>query len=205
MLVIGLTGSSGSGKSTDSQMLQEQEFDVINCDSVARDVVRPGSPCLNAIFEAFGETVRGMDGTLNRRLLADIVFHDKKKLEKLNSIMYPQITADIKDLLRQYQANGSEFAVLDAPTLFESGADSLCDCTVSVISNDPLRIKRIMERDNIEEAMAISRLRSQYPNEFYIQRSDYIIKNIGTLTQLKLQTQELISELRNRCNRRDYG
>lgn len=64
-----------------------------------------------------------------------------------------------------------------APTLFESGADSLCDCTVSVISNDPLRIKRIMERDNIEEAMAISRLRSQYPNEFYIQRSDYIIKN----------------------------
>ena len=141
MLVIGLTGSSGSGKSTVSQMLQEQEFDVINCDSVARDVVRPGSPCLNAIFEAFGETVRGMDGTLNRRLLADIVFHDKKKLEKLNSIMYPQITADIKDLLRQYQANGSEFAVLDAPTLFESGADSLCDCTVSVISNDPLRIK----------------------------------------------------------------
>ena len=205
MLVIGLTGSSGSGKSTVSQMLQEQEFDVINCDSVARDVVRPGSPCLNASFEAFGETVRGMDGTLNRRLLADIVFHDKKKLEKLNSIMYPQITADIKDLLRQYQANGSEFAVLDAPTLFESGADSLCDCTVSVISNDPLRIKRIMERDNIEEAMAISRLRSQYPNEFYIQRSDYIIKNIGTLTQLKLQTQELISELRNRCNRRDYG
>ena len=205
MLVIGLTGSSGSGKSTVSQMLQEQEFDVINCDSVARDVVRPGSPCLNAIFEAFGETVRGMDGTLNRRLLADIVFHDKKKLEKLNSIMYPQITADIKDLLRQYQANGSEFAVLDAPTLFESGADSLCDCTVSVISNDPLRIKRIMERDNIEEAMAISRLRSQYPNEFYIQRSDYIIKNIGTLTQLKQQTQELISELRNRCNRRDYG
>lgn len=205
MLVIGLTGSSGSGKSTVSQMLQEQEFDVINCDSVARDVVRPGSPCLNAIFEAFGETVRGMDETLNRRLLADIVFHDKKKLEKLNSIMYPQITADIKDLLRQYQANGSEFAVLDAPTLFESGADSLCDCTVSVISNDPLRIKRIMERDNIEEAMAISRLRSQYPNEFYIQRSDYIIKNIGTLTQLKLQTQELISELRNRCNRRDYG
>ena len=205
MLVIGLTGSSGSGKSTVSQMLQEQEFDVINCGSVARDVVRPGSPCLNAIFEAFGETVRGMDGTLNRRLLADIVFHDKKKLEKLNSIMYPQITADIKDLLRQYQANGSEFAVLDAPTLFESGADSLCDCTVSVISNDPLRIKRIMERDNIEEAMAISRLRSQYPNEFYIQRSDYIIKNIGTLTQLKLQTQELISELRNRCNRRDYG
>mgnify|MGYP001264448156 CR=1 FL=1 len=82
MLVIGLTGSSGSGKSTVSQMLQEQEFDVINCDSVARDVVRPGSPCLNAIFEAFGETVRGMDGTLNRRLLADIVFHDKKKLEK---------------------------------------------------------------------------------------------------------------------------
>lgn len=205
MLVIGLTGSSGSGKSTVSQMLQEQGFDVINCDSVARDVVRPGSPCLNAIFEAFGETVRGMDGTLNRRLLADIVFHDKKKLEKLNSIMYPQITADIKDLLRQYQANGSEFAVLDAPTLFESGADSLCDCTVSVISNDPLRIKRIMERDNIEEAMAISRLRSQYPNEFYIQRSDYIIKNIGTLTQLKQQTQELISELRNRCNRRDYG
>ena len=205
MLVIGLTGSSGSGKSTVSQMLQEQEFDVINCDSVARDVVRSGSPCLNAIFEAFGETVRGMDGTLNRRLLADIVFHDKKKLEKLNSIMYPQITADIKDLLRQYQANGSEFAVLDAPTLFESGADSLCDCTVSVISNDPLRIKSIMERANIEEAMAISRLRSQYPNEFYIQRSDYIIKNIGTLTQLKLQTQELISELRNRCNRRDYG
>lgn len=205
MLVIGLTGSSGSGKSTVSQMLQEQGFDVINCDSIARDVVRIGSPCLNAIIETFGETVRGIDGTLNRRVLADIVFHDKKKLEKLNSIMYPQITTEIKDLLNQYQASGSDFVVLDAPTLFESGADSLCDCTVSVISNDSLRIKRITERDNIEEAMAISRLRSQYPNEFYIQRSDYIIKNIGSLTELKRQIQELISELRNYRNRRDYG
>ena len=205
MLVIGLTGSSGSGKSTVSQMLQEQGFQIINCDSVARDVVRPGSPCLNAIIETFGETVRGIDGTLNRRVLADIVFHDKKKLEKLNGIMYPQITADIRGLLHQYQTSGCDFVVLDAPTLFESGADSLCDCTVSVISNDALRIKRITERDNIEEAMAISRLRSQYPNEFYIRRSDYVIKNIGSLTELKQQVHELVSELRNYRSRRDYG
>ncbi len=202
MVVIGLTGSSGSGKSTVSQFLLEQGFAVINCDSVARDVVRVGSPCLTAIIDTFGETVRGMDGTLNRRILADIVFHNKNKLEKLNSIMYPQIIADLKEQIRQYQANQTEFVILDAPTLFESGADSLCDCTISVISNDPLRIKRIMERDNIDEAMATSRLRSQHPNEFYTQRSDYVIQNTGSLAQLKQQTQDLVLKL---CSRRDYG
>ncbi|MDD6237025.1 MAG: dephospho-CoA kinase [Clostridiales bacterium] len=202
MLVIGLTGSSGSGKSTVSQFLLEQGFAVINCDSVARDVVRVGSPCLAAIIDTFGETVRGIDGTLNRRVLADIVFHDKNKLEKLNSIMYPQIIADLKEQIHQYRANQTEFVILDAPTLFESGADSLCNCTISVISNDTLRIKRIMERDNIDEAMATSRLRSQHPNEFYTQRSDYVIQNTGSLAQLKQQTQDLVLKLRSR---RDYG
>ncbi len=205
MIVIGLTGSSGSGKSTVSQILREDGFDIINCDRIAREVVLPGSPCLAAIADTFGKELIGADGALNRSMLAEIVFHDKKKLEVLNGIMYPQITADIKALLQQYQEGQSEFAVLDAPTLFESGANALCDTTVSVISNDSLRIKRIMQRDNIEEAMATGRLKSQYPNEFYIRRSDYIIRNIGTLAQLRTETQELIEKLRGRYGRRDYG
>lgn len=198
MTVIGLTGSSGSGKSSVSALLKEQGFTIIDCDGIARAVLRPDTPCLAKIFETFGETVKNTDSTLNRRALAKIVFTDAQSLEKLNAIMYPQITTDIIALLKQYRQEGQQFVVLDAPTLFESGADRLCDCTVSVLSEDTVRIKRIMARDGLSEEMARARLSSQQENNFYRTRSDYIVENHGTPEELNRQTKALAERIKTK-------
>jgi len=195
MTVIGLTGSSGSGKSTVASLLSDRQFHIIDCDTVARTVLRPDTTCLSDIFHTFGQNVKNEDGSLNRAALADIVFRDKKKLEQLNGIMYPQITADIKKQLEELSQQGNRFVVLDAPTLFESGADQLCDITVSVLSEDVLRLQRIMKRDNISIEQAKNRLSSQYPNSFYRERSDYTVENSGSIEYLKKQIDQLIDQI----------
>ena len=195
MTVIGLTGSSGSGKSTVASLLSDKQFHIIDCDTVARAVLRPDTTCLSDIFHTFGQNVKNEDGSLNRAALADIVFRDKKKLEQLNGIMYPQITADIKKQLEELSQQGNRFVVLDAPTLFESGADQLCDITVSVLSEDVLRLQRIMKRDNISIEQAKNRLSSQYPNSFYRERSDYTVENSGSMEYLKRQIDQLIDQI----------
>lgn len=171
MTVVGLTGSSGSGKSTVSSLLRAEGFDIIDCDRIARDVLRPDTACLAAIFCIFGSAVQNEDGSLNRRALADIVFHDRQKLKQLNAVMYPQIKTDINEILKQLAQSGTALVVLDAPTLFESGADQMCDVTVSVLSNDALRLKRIVSRDKIDLELAQSRLASQHSNSFYRDKS----------------------------------
>lgn len=195
MKVIGLTGSSGSGKSTVSALLQEHGFYIIDCDRVAREVLRPGTDCLRRIFACFGPAVQNENGTLNRRALAGIVFAEPEKLRQLDEIMYPQITADILDILKECQNRGEAFAVLDAPTLFESGADALCDCVVSVLSDDTLRIKRIMERDRLTSEEAQKRLSSQQSNAFYEEKSDFVIQNSGSLEALKNEAVALVQKL----------
>ena len=195
MKVIGLTGSSGSGKSTVSALLREHGFYIIDCDRIAREVLRPDTDCLRRIFGIFGPAVRNGDGSLNRRALAGIVFADPEKLRQLDEIMYPQITADILDILKECRKRGEAFAVLDAPTLFESGADALCDCVVSVLSDDALRIKRIMERDRLTPEEAQKRLSSQQPNAFYEGKSDFVMKNSGSLETLRSEAATLVQKL----------
>ncbi len=202
MTVVGLTGSSGSGKSTVSSLLRAEGFDIIDCDRIARDVLRPGTACLAAIFCIFGSAVQNEDGSLNRRALADIVFHDRQKLKQLNAVMYPQIKTDINEILKQLAQSGTALVVLDAPTLFESGADQMCDVTVSVLSNDALRLKRIVSRDKIDLELAQSRLASQHSNSFYRDKSDYTIENSGSLEQLKQQVKTLAETLKNHHEQR---
>lgn len=197
MTVIGLTGSSGSGKSTVSALLESQGFYIIDCDRIAREVLRPDTACLSEIYHVFGDALRNRDGSLNRAALAELVFHDKEKLGQLNAIMYPPIKEDIRKLLRQLEQNGTDFVILDAPTLFESGADQMCDVTVSVLSDDPIRIARIMQRDGIDPELAKSRLASQQSNQFYRERSDYTIDNSGSLEELERHVIRLARMLKN--------
>lgn len=196
MKVIGLTGSSGSGKSTVSGLLKARGFVIVDCDQTAREVLRPETNCLAQIFDTFGTAVKAADGSLDRKALAGIVFSDPAMLQKLNHIMYPQILTDIRAFLEQYRQQKAAWAVLDAPTLFESGADSLCDITISVLADDAARVSRIMARDHISQSMAQSRLRAQQTNAFYRERSDFVIENTTGLSELTQQVERLITELK---------
>ncbi|MDE5583796.1 MAG: dephospho-CoA kinase [Ruminococcus sp.] len=177
VVVVGLTGQTGAGKSTVSAVFAESGFSVIDADIVSRMVMEKGSDCLSEVAEIFGEGVIKDDGTLNRRLLADIVFSDKAKLETLNSITYPYITREILNQINHFAENDKKFILLDAPTLFESRADDFCEIIISVMADSQIRKQRIIRRDGITSEQAEKRMSSQLDETFFAEHSDYIIHN----------------------------
>ncbi|MEG6571908.1 dephospho-CoA kinase [[Clostridium] cellulosi] len=178
MFVLGVTGPSGAGKSLASQHLVKRGFAHIDADKSARAVVTPGSPCLLKLKEAFGDDIILDDGSLDRKKLAHLAF-DGGKVDLLNSITHPYILQQIQSELKGLADSGCKFAVLDAPTLFESGSDRLCDKVMAVLANRELRIKRIMERDGISREKALERIRAQPDDEFYKSRADYVVISDG--------------------------
>ena len=185
-VVVGLTGQTGAGKTTVSKVFENEGFTVINADLVTREVISTPKILEKLIF-TFGEEILNEDGTLNRRMLAAKTFGDKEQLEKLNEIMYPPILDKIENQIDELKNAGVTKILLDAPTLFESGAQKFCNCKVSVIANEALRKERIIKRDNLTIAEAESRMASQQTDRFYILRSDYIIRNNGTSAELENQ------------------
>ena len=177
VMVVGLTGQTGAGKSTVSKVFRQCGFCVIDADHISREVVKKGSSCLREIGECFPGNVITEDGNLDRKELAGIIFSDNKKRELLNSIMYPYIVGYILQEIHRYADNGQKMILLDAPTLFESRADDFCELIISVVAKEPLRHSRIMKRDNLTSEQAQARIDSQLPESFFIGHSDFIIKN----------------------------
>lgn len=184
VMVVGLTGQTGAGKTTVCKVFEENEFSIINADIIARKVMEKGMPCLCEICEFFGKDILLDDGSLNRQKLSKFVFSDKKKLELLNSVTYPYITSEILKTIRHYSKKGSKLILLDAPTLFESRADDFCELIISVIAKETIRLSRIINRDKLTEDAALNRMSSQYQEDFFRQNSDFIIKNNSDMKNL---------------------
>lgn len=195
VMVVGLTGQTGAGKSTVSKVFLQNGFVLIDADLISRLVVQKGSKCLAEIADCFPADVITEDGELNRRALAAIVFSDMGKKEILNSIMYPYIMALILQEIHRYADNGQKLILLDAPTLFESRADDFCELIISVVAREPLRLARIMERDSLTEEQAQARIDSQLPETFFIGHSDFIIKNNKDRRNLNAVAQEVAEKV----------
>ncbi|MBR2021876.1 MAG: dephospho-CoA kinase [Clostridia bacterium] len=196
MLVLGLTGQSGAGKGEVSQTFTS--FDGVVCldtDKTAREVVEAGKPCLKELCECFGNEILESDGSLNRKKLAEIAFSDEERHKKLNQITHFHILNEIKSWLIDVEKDGATLAVIDAPLLFESGADSLCDITLGIIAPYPTRLKRIIKRDGIDKKSAKLRLDSQPKDDFFKGKCDYIIANNGTLKALREKAQLFMGEI----------
>ncbi|HBI53103.1 MAG TPA: dephospho-CoA kinase [Ruminococcaceae bacterium] len=170
---------SGAGKTTACGIFQNEGFCVIDCDIVARRVVDCGKPALAEIDRSFPEGVITPEGALDRRKLGSIVFSDREKLALLDRIIYPYITFYITAAIRELARIGGNMIMLDAPTLFESGADVLCDVIVSVTADRESCAERIMKRDGITREQAEQRLGSQHDARFFRSRSDHCIENNG--------------------------
>lgn len=175
--VIGLTGMSGAGKSTACKAFKAEGFAVIDCDLICRDIVEKGKPCLYEIAEEFGNSVLNEDGSLDRAETGRMIFSDDEKRELLDGIMYPYVSYIV---IKTITGMDKGFVVLDAPTLFESGIDSVCDVIVSVAAEKEVLLKRIEARDNISREQAENRLASQHEISFFSERSDYLIENNGS-------------------------
>lgn len=153
VMVVGLTGQTGAGKSTVSRVFVEGGFQLIDADQVCRKVQQKGSRCLADLLDFFPKEILQEDGELNRKVLGEIVFTDRSKLEMLNTICYPYIMGEILRQIRMYTAQGKKLILLDAPTLFESRADDFCDVIISVVSEESLRQQRIIARDHISRML----------------------------------------------------
>lgn len=187
--VIGLTGPTGAGKSSVTDVANKLGFKIVDCDSLARVAVQKGSDGLSDVVKVFGDDVLNSDGTLNRAALAKKAFSSADNTELLNKTLLPHITALVQKEIDE------ELVMLDAPTLFESGADSLCDEVIVVLANQKIRMSRIMQRDNIDEESALLRIKAGKDDNFYIMRTNNIVYNDCEQSVLNLKFEKLLSKL----------
>lgn len=185
-MVYGLTGGTGSGKTTVCGYLEEMGYTVIDADKVARSLTEPGSAVLNLIAETFGKEILAEDGSLIRKKLGDIVFNNKEKLKQLNDIMGPAMDEAFKSALDEASMENPYSKVFfDAPTLYESGREKMVDKVWVVAAGLETRIKRIMDRDGLSREQVLARMANQLPEEEKIRRADVVIYNDGTLEDLR--------------------
>ncbi|MCG3089381.1 dephospho-CoA kinase [Sporosarcina cyprini] len=193
-MIIGLTGSIASGKSTVAAMLREKGYPIIDADEISRLVVEPGSPVLSEIKDAFGEDVIMEDGQLNRAKLGDLIFNDIEKRQQLNGIIHPAVR---KEMLRQKEewiAKGASTVIMDIPLLFESRLQPFVDRILVVSVTKDLQKSRLMARNGLSEDEAESRISSQLPMEVKERGADAIIDNNGTLEATKQQLEAVLAE-----------
>ena len=178
MKVIGITGTSGSGKSTISEIFKKYDnVKVIDADQVARNLSMPGTKYYNAIKSSFGEEIFLLDGTINRKVLANKIYTDENAKNKLNSLTFKYVVDEIIFQIQHINDANIDIVVIDAPLLFESGLNKICNIVVAMISDKQLKIKRICLRDKIDVETAKNRLKIQNEDFYYTEKSDFVIDN----------------------------
>ncbi len=177
--IVGITGITGAGKSTLTKLFAQKGFGVVDADEIARSVTEKDSPVLVQLAQAFGEDILLNDGALDRRKLGARAFADAESTEKLNSITHPAILERIRTTVSDLQRDGKN-AVLDVPLLFETGLDRLCDHTVYITADHDIRLARLQQRDGLSAQEIEKRMQARHDENYFIERSDFVIKNNGT-------------------------
>lgn len=194
MKIYGLTGGSGAGKSAAAQRLTAHGLGWVDADAVYRDLCVPGSALLDALQAAFGDILTP-EGALNRPALARLVFSDAAALARLNDLTRPYIWQASQLRFEQLAAQGTNCILYDAPTLFQTGFDRLCDAVIGVVASRETRIARIMARDGPTRTAAAARIDAQPDSTFYRQKCDFILENDGDLSALDAQIVALCPRL----------
>lgn len=188
MLVIGLTGGIGSGKTAATDRFKSHGITIVDADIVARQIVEPGTPALTKIREHFGDNVISSDGQLDRRALREIVFANPEERKWLEALTHPLIGQEI---FRQLQASQSPYTLLVSPLLFESGQSRMASRVVLVDAPIEAQISRTVQRDNTTEAGARAIVEAQMSREQRLSKADDIIHNDQNLDHLYAQVDAL--------------
>ncbi len=191
-MIIGLTGGTGSGKSTVAEVLSTYGYKIIDADAISRQVTAKGSPALKELADYFGADVIMEDGSLDRKLLREKAFSDEKGMEALTKIVTDKIIEKSKEEI-------TEKCVFDAPTLLENGLQSLVDIVIVVTARKELRIKRVMERDHVTRKQVLAVMNKQMPDREKVKYADIVIKNNGTIDELKATVTELVKCGKIKC------
>ena len=194
MKIIGLTGGSGAGKSVVAAELEKLGAGIVDADAIYRKLCDENLDMLLDLQKAFGDILTA-DKKLDRAKLANIVFSDSSKLKKLNEITIFYIKKASDEKFKALKDKGIKIAIYDAPTLFQTGTDAMCDGVIGIIADRNIRIERIIKRDNISEKAAVARIDAQPDDKFYYDRCQYIIKNNVSHETLKNQVKQLWQRL----------
>lgn len=191
IMIIGLTGISGAGKSTVCELFARGGFEVVDCDMISRETAKKHE-FLTELQARFPDDVLNADGSLNRETTAKLIFNDGSKLRLYNGIIFPYI---IYEIMRRIDLAAGA-VVLDAPTLFDCGLDMICRRIVGVVARRGKCAERIMLRDGITEEKALERLSIQRGADFFKSHCDYIIENDGSSSELAENAKNIADKLK---------
>jgi dephospho-CoA kinase len=195
MLVVGLTGNIGSGKSTVAQLLSERGATIIDADVLARRAVEYGTPAYDQIVRRWGTSIVGPDQQLDRAALRRTVFSDADQLEELNEIVHPEVERLRQRLLDDARQRGDRLVVCDIPLLFEKHMAPRFDRIILVDAPRPIRLERLVRDRGLRETEAMDMIAAQMPAELKRAGADFIIENASTLNALEQQVTEVWSAL----------
>ena len=188
---IALTGPSGAGKGHVSKMLCQKNIPILDTDLLVRKLYEQGE-LPQKISEHFGASVLDKNGSINRKVLAQIVFSNKNALASLNAMVHGTVRNEVKNWLLMQENAGAKYAVVEAPLLFEAGMEGDFDLVVSVVAPRQIRLSRICARDGIECEQALARMQNQMSEEQYSQKSHVTIVNDG-IADVACQVDKLIN------------
>lgn len=184
MIVVGLTGNIGCGKSSLSDIFRAEGIKIIDADIIARQIYED-EKLLRKVYETFGNDIKNEDGSLNRKALGRIVFSDDEKLIQLNKLTHPVIRQKVSDEIEEYKSQNEEIVILDAALLVESDYLNFIDKLLVVTCKENIQIERIIARDNCSIEEALGRIKSQMSQENKVKYADYVIDNSATLSELR--------------------
>lgn len=187
-IILGLTGGFGSGKTTVAGILRSYGALILDADEIAHQCLSRGSSGYKKIVDTFGEGVLGKNKKIERKKLAAVVFSDRRRLEKLNKIIHPQVTGIIKKDIRHSKNN---IIVIDAPLLIEAGLERLADKLIVVKTGRRQQLKRIQKKLSLAKAEIFKRIKAQFPLERKVRMADFIIDNSGTRKQTRKQVKDI--------------
>ncbi len=192
MVILGITGGSGCGKTTVSEAFRRLGAEVVDADRTARQIVEPGRPALARIAAQFGEEYLRPDGTLDRRKLGNYVFSSPPALRLLNEITHRYIKEEIDKLIAK--SNAAVFCI-DAAALLDSSIPY--DRLLVVLADRDIRARRICARDGISMTEALCRLDAQKPDSFYLEKADFVVYNNSGADKMDKEAEKIMNELRN--------
>ena len=198
MLVVGVTGPIGAGKTTFSILLAERGAQVIEADLLGRDALRPGRPAWHSVVDQFGEEILAPTTMeVDRQALADVVFRDRGKLAALNAILHPVIFRAVADELEKLH-NTDEVVLLDAALIIETGLDDVIDLLVVVTAPQHVREQRLVGKRGLSLEDVRNRMAVQRRPEEVVARADLVVQNAGSLDDLAAEADRVWKELQER-------
>ena len=196
MIVLGITGGIGSGKSAVLQLLSEQPDSVVlEADSLAHRLMSPGHTAYRRIVETFGREILAEDGTIDRQKMGQMVFQDPERLEQLNRIVHPEVKKSIRGRIRRAKEGGVRLFVIEAALLIQDGYRNICHEIWYIHTDREIRIRRLLKSRGRTLAHWESVLANQPEEEFFFRNTDDVIENSGTEAQLAEHLNESLNRL----------